>query len=220
MPAYDIKNSRGVTVAIINVGTTTGATFPIEIQGQGISPYGTLYGETVYHLLENFAHNVEPTNPVEGMDFYREDLQIPHFYNGTKFIPYLTAGNSSSGGFNMLPTAQNIDFTTVQTVPLFTAPNDGTNFHVTQMILIPQTVVDVTGFPQFNLNIAASEDVLENVIAPSPALDSHYTYNVQGKTRFATLAETINLDIVIAATGGGSLDFTMDAYLFGYNNTP
>jgi hypothetical protein len=217
MPAYDLKNSVGVSVAIVNVGTTTGSTFPIEIQGQGISPYGTLYGETVYHLLENFSNTVEPTNAVEGMDFYRQDLQIPHFYNGTKFVPYLTNGNSASGGFTMLPTAVDVDFASVQTVPLFTAPNDGSTFHVTQMILIPKTVVDVTGFPQFNLNIGASEDVLENVIAPAPALDSHYMFNVQGKTRFASLAETINLDIVIAATGGGGLDFTMDVFLFGYN---
>lgn len=215
MPAYTLDNSRGVTVAIINVGTTTGATFPIEIQGQGISPYGTLYAETVYHLLENFANDTEPTNPVEGMDFYRTDLQIPHFYNGTKFVPYLTQGNGATGLFEPLPSATGIDLTTVATTPIFTAPGDGSSWLPSLLILVPTTVTAITGPAHFNLQIGAPEDVLEQTLVSNPTTTSAHQYSIEGTTRYATGAETISLDVTIAAPGTALL---VDAFIFGFNN--
>ena len=217
MPAYDIKNSRGVTVAIINVGTTTGATFPIEIQGQGIAPYGTIYGTTVYHLLENFANDMEPTNPVEGMDFYRTDLQIPHFYNGTKFVPYLTQGNGGTGLFEMLPSAVGIDLTTVGTTPIFTAPADGSSWLPSLLIVVPTTVTAITGPAHFNLRIAAGEDVLEQSLVANPTTTSAHQYSIEGTTRYATGAETVSLEVTIGAPGTALL---ADAFLFGFNNQP
>lgn len=217
MPAINVTNSRGVVVATINVGTTTGIAFPVEIQGQGISPYGAIYGDTIYHLLENFARDTEPANPVEGMDWYKEDIQIPHFYNGTKFIPYITGASGATGLFNMLPTATNVDFTVTGLVPIFTAPSDGTTWHPTMIILYPRAVVDVTGAAQFNLQIASDEDVMENVILDNPDAQANHSYQIMGRTRFASGADTINLDVQQAAIGGGSLDLRYDVYLFGWN---
>ena len=140
MPAYNIINSQGNPVATINVGTTTGSTFPVELIGQGISLYGPQTATNFYHLLENFSNTSEPTNPVEGMDFYRSDLQIPHFYNGTKFVPYLTGSTTASGAFTMLPTAVDIDMTVASVIDIFTAPTDGSTFHPTSLIMIPKIV--------------------------------------------------------------------------------
>ena len=215
MPAYDLKNSRGVTVAIINVGTTTGATFPIEIQGQGIAPYGTLYATTVYHLLENFANDVEPTNAVEGQDFYRSDTQIPHFYNGTKFVPYLTQGNGATGLFEPLPSATGIDMTSLGTTPIFTAPADGSSWLPSLLILVPTTVTAITGPAHFNLQIGAPEDVLEQSLAANPSTNSAHQYSIEGTTRYATGAESISLEVTTAAPGTA---FLVDAFLFGFNN--
>ena len=214
MPAYDIKNTQGSTVAIINVGTTTGTTFPLELIGQGISLYGPQTATNFYQLLENFANSVEPTNPVEGMDFYRSDLKIPHFYNGTKFVPYLTGNTTASGAFTMLPTAQNIDMTVAGTVDIFTAPNDGTSFHATSLMLVPTNVDTVSTPPQLGLEIDSSEDVLENVICANSSLDTHHFFNIQGTTRFASNSETIKLRITVPAVAS---DLTMDAFLFGFN---
>lgn len=221
MPAYTLDNSRGVTVAIINVGTTTGATFPIEIQGQGIAPYGTIYANSLYHLMENFANSIEPTNPVEGMDFYRTDKQLPHFYDGSGFVPYVTQSSSNSGLFDMLPTATGIDMTTTTIddggtpIPLFTAPNDGSAWIPTYLILVATTATAVTGPAHFNLQIAASEDVMEQATIANPATNVSHHYTIGGTTRFATGAETISLEKTIAAP---ATDLTMDAFLFGFNN--
>jgi len=217
MPAINITNSRGVVVATINVGTTSGTAFPVEIQGQGISPYGPIYGDTIYHLLENFARDTEPTNPVEGMDWYKEDIQIPHFYNGTKFVPYITGATGATGLFNMLPTAENVDFTTTGLTDIFTAPSDGTTWHPTMVILYPRAVVDVTDPAQFNLRIASDEDVMENAIVNNPTTETHFSYQIMGRTRFVSDAETIQLNVQQAAMGGGSLDLRFDVFLFGWN---
>lgn len=214
MPAYDIKNTQGATVSIINVGTTTGNAFPVELIGQGISLYGPQTATNFYHLLENFADDIEPTNPVIGMDFYRTDLKIPHFYNGTKFVPYVTGSSTASGAFQMLPTAQNIDMTVAGTVDIFTAPNDGTTFHATSLMLIPTFVDAVSIPPQLGLELDSAEDILENVVCASPTLSTHHFFNIQGTTRFASGSETIKLRITVPATASG---LTMDAFLFGFN---
>jgi len=215
MPAYTLDNSRGVTVAIINVGTTTGSTFPIEIQGQGIAPYGTLYGDTVYHLLENFANIIEPTNPVEGMDFYRSDLKVPHFHDGSAFVPYLTQTNGNSGLFAMLPTATGIDMTVAGTIPLFTAPGDASGWLPSNLILVSTSANAVAGPAHVNLQISAAEDVLEQTPVSNAALNTAHQYSISGSTRFATGAETISMEITIPAPATA---LVMNALLFGFNN--
>lgn len=215
MPAYTLDNSRGVTVAIINVGTTTGVTFPIEIQGQGIAPYGTLYADTVYHMLENFANTIEPTNPVEGMDFYRTDTQIPNFYDGAGFVPYLTRNSANAGIFDMLPTATGIDMTTTATIPLFTAPGDGSAWLPSYLVLVSTTVTAVAGPAHYNLQIGAAEDVLEQTTVANPGLTTAHQYSIEGSTRFATGIETISMEITIAAPATA---WVTNAFLFGFNN--
>lgn len=223
MPAYNLTNSRGVVIDTINVGTTSGditvpGNLPIEIQGQGTSPYGTLYGDTLYHMTENFANTIEPTNPVEGMNFYRTDLQIPHFYNGSAFVPYLTVGGAGGGLFQMLPTATGIDFTAAPaTYDLFTAPGDGTSWLPTLLVLVPTTTTGPFTPAQFNLQIAVAEDVLENAQLASPdAGTTAHQYTIQGTTRYASAVETISLEVVIEDTT--ATDLLVDAYLFGFNN--
>ena len=55
MTAYTVTNSRGNTVTTINVSTTTGYSFPVELVGQGISLYGPIMAQNQYRQLENFA---------------------------------------------------------------------------------------------------------------------------------------------------------------------
>ncbi len=218
MPAYTLDNSRGTTVAIINVGTTTGSTFPIEIQGQGISPYGTLFSDTVFHLLENFANITEADlagKEVEGMNFYRSDLQVPHFYDGAGFVPYLTQGNANAGRFVMLPTATAMDMTVATTYDLFTAPGDGTAWIPSYLVLVSTDVNAVAGPAHFNLQIAAAEDVFEQTIIANPGLTTAHQYSIEGSTRYAVGAETISLEVTIPAPATA---LVMNAFLFGFNN--
>ena len=216
MPAYNIVNSQGATVATINVGATTGTNFPIELIGQGISLYGPIIAQNQFFLLENFANNVEPTNPVEGMLWYDTITTRPNVFDGTNFVPLITQATSASSAFAMLPAASNFDFTAAGSIPIFDAPGTGVTFYPTSVLLIPQAVVDVSSPAQFNLGIGGSETVMENQLINNPATDRHVFFNLQGEVRSAANVDTVSLEVTIPATGGGSLDLRYDVLLFGH----
>lgn len=222
MAAYNVTNTRGNPVAVVGVGTTTGTNFPIEMIGQGISLYGGIVAETQYHLMENFADDTQPTDPVEGMFWYETDDQIPHYYDGNQFIPLSGAANNYAHAFEMLPAATNLDFTAPGTTTIFTAPGlANVTHHPTGILLIPNTVNDGGSPPitpaTFNLSIGlpGNEDVMENVSIVNPTIDKQAFFNIQGMTRFATNAESIYLEIVQEATGAGTIDLTYDVIVFG-----
>jgi hypothetical protein len=218
---YTVLNSRGTAVATINPNQTTGNNFSVELLGQAITPYKQIISDTQYHLLENFANSLEPTNAVEGQFFYKVftdgvDGQ-PHFYNGTKFLPMMGAGTSYAGKFEMLPTATAVDFATVGITAIFTAPNNGTTFHPTGLILIPNTLTAVVSppNPQFNLFVGASEDVFSTTTVIGPDVDKSAFFSIGGNRRFVKNAETLNLEITSAGSAGV---MTYDAVLLGFND--
>lgn len=218
MPAYTITNTAGSPVATIGVATTTGTTFPIELIGQGISPYGPIVASTQYRLLENFTNVTPPTNPVTGMFWYdpaNGGTDVMSYYNGTIWVPLSGPTTSSSSLFNMLPTATNIDLTLTGITPLFTDPNDGSQWHTTGLLLKVNGTPSANAPALANLLISSSEDVLENVSISLPTADVHAYYVVQGTTAVATNGATVNLEVTSPATGG-SLE--VDAYLFGFKS--
>lgn len=221
MPAYNVLNSRGNLVTTINVGTTTGANFPIEMIGQGISLYGGIVSETQYHLMEHFANPTEPANPVEGMIWYDTDLALPLYRTASQFIPMSTADSNYAHQFQMLAAATDIDFTVAGSTTIFQAPGlTNVTHHPTGLLLIPKTVNDGGSPPigptQLNLYIDSSEDIMENVLVQNYTLQKHAFYTIQGMTRFAENAEEIKLEITSPATGAGVIDLKFDAVVFGY----
>ena len=220
MPSYNVLNSRGNLVTTIGVATTTGASFPIELIGQGISLYGPIVATSQYHLMENFASDTEPTNAVEGMTWYETDDKILHFYDGLQMIPISGGSNNYAHGFKMLPTATGVNFTATGVTPIFTAPGAANiTHHPTGLLLVPTAVSD-GGLPPitpavFNLYIDSSEDVLENVTIIDPTLQKSAYFSIEGMTRFASNAETVNLEIITEATGAGAVQLIYDVFLFG-----
>lgn len=213
MPAYDIKNTRGSTVATINVASSTGDTFPIELIGQGVSSYGPIIAESLYHIVENFAGPDEPNNPVEGMDYYSSVKKSPSFYNGTKFVEYATATTNVAARFEMEPTASNVDFTVEQTVTLFQSPNDGSRYIPTSIMLVPVGAVTVTSPPTFNLYVDSAEDVMEDTIVASPDTEKAEYQTIRGGVRWVDGIKSLKMDIKFPATGG-ALEYNV--HVFGY----
>jgi len=219
---YTVLNSRGTAVATINPNQTTGNNFLVELLGQAITPYKQIISDTQFHLLENFANSLEPTNAVEGQFFYKvitdgTDGQ-PHFYNGTRFLPMMGAGTSYAGSFEMLATATAIDFTTAAIIPILTAPNNGTTFHPTGLVLIPNTlaVVESPPHPQFNLRVTAAEDVFSTSTIIDPDPDKSAFFTISGNRRFIKDAETLNIEI--GPIVGSATTMTYDAVVFGFND--
>lgn len=215
MPAYTIQNSAGANITTIGVATTTGALFPIELVGQGISLYGPIIATTQYRLLENFAKDTPPVNPVRGMLWYAPTPDILSYYDGTQFVPLSGPTTNSSSAFDMLPTATNVNLGVAGITPIFTDPNNGASYHATAMLLKVRGTPTATGPALLNLQIVSSEDVLENVNVLLPSASQHAYFLIQGTTRIATGGSTINLEVTSPAPGG---TLRVDAYLFGFKS--
>lgn len=212
MPAYTISNTAGNTVATISVATTTGATFPIELVGQGISLYGPAIATTQYHLLENFSNSTAPVNPVTGMLWHNPSADDISYYSGTQFVPLGSPTTNSASIFNMLGSASNVNLATVGSNAIFTDPNDGSTYHITGMLLKVNGTPTATSPALVNLYVTSSEDVLENVSVNLPTVNQHGYYIVQGTTHVVTGGSTVNIEVTSAVTGGA---LNVDVYLFG-----
>lgn len=215
MGVYTINNTRGTVVYTINVGTTTGNAFPITIPGTGISDYGEMIGENLYQMLEHFADDIPPVNPVEGMIWYNSDTKVPHYYNGSAMVPFGTAGSSASVAFTMLPSSKQINFTSIGSTAIFQGDGTTNRFLPTSVVLVPTVgqAVTVSTYPTFNLYVSSSEDVMENTMVDSPSSTKFFSYIINGSTRYITASEQLFLEVTTAASGG---TLFYDAYVFGF----
>jgi microcystin-dependent protein len=90
MSGYDIKFTDNVNKGSITVddGTTNSTDTSLVFPGRNYSNYGIPVNENFLHLLENFANNDSPRNPVEGQLWYDTTTGIEQLkiYDGTNWI--------------------------------------------------------------------------------------------------------------------------------------
>ena len=60
----------------------------LDLPGRNTTAYGTAIAENFLHLLENFAFNTAPTNPVEGQLWYDTTPGVDQLkiYDGTNWV--------------------------------------------------------------------------------------------------------------------------------------
>lgn len=87
--AYEIKftdfvNKGSITVEDNTPNTETSLVLP----GRNLTDYGKLVNENFLHLLENFANNNPPLNPVEGQLWYDTSVGVDQLkiYDGAKWV--------------------------------------------------------------------------------------------------------------------------------------
>ena len=68
--SYIINNSRGQIVAVVGDGTVNTSATDLALVGRAVSNYGEYQNENYVYLLENFANNTAPTNPILGQLWY------------------------------------------------------------------------------------------------------------------------------------------------------
>jgi hypothetical protein len=70
--SYTINRYDGTVLVTINDNTINNET-PLQLLGRGVDNYGERIAENFAHLLENFARNTQPVNPVLGQLWFHKD---------------------------------------------------------------------------------------------------------------------------------------------------
>lgn len=80
----DITNKGSIVIEDNTVDTTTS----LRIPGRFTTDYGTLIGQNLLQLLENFANNSAPARPIEGQLWYDTSIGVNllKLYDGTNWI--------------------------------------------------------------------------------------------------------------------------------------
>lgn len=87
--AYEIKfTDQANKGTIVIEDSTINNDTSLSLPGRNTTAYGTSIAENFLHLLENFANNIEPTNPVEGQLWYdtTEGVNQLKIYDGTTWV--------------------------------------------------------------------------------------------------------------------------------------
>ena len=80
----DLANKGTITVEDNTINQVTS----LDIPGRNTTAYGTAIADNFLHLLENFAFNTPPRNPVEGQLWYDTTVGVDQLkiYDGTNWI--------------------------------------------------------------------------------------------------------------------------------------
>jgi len=108
--SYIINNSRGQVVAIVADGTVNTSATDLALVGRALTDYGTYENENYVYLLENFANDSQPLQPITGQLWYDTGNDVISVYNsanawvGLASITYVQA-QKVSPAFTGVPTA-------------------------------------------------------------------------------------------------------------------
>lgn len=212
MTGYDIFLSNGDLLTTINVKTIDlQQNSSLNLIGQGIPDYGTDIAQNFVWIMENFSKSSAPVNPLVGQQWHNNVTdQLSYYGIDGDWVPLLSAHNAFSG---LLAKTASIDFATVQTVTVFTAPDTSKKYLPATLVLVPNGTPTATGAPTINVSAATAGDVLSSISVPIGAVDQFVRLPTNETPRMATSSyPTISLNITAAATGG---TLRYDAYLFG-----
>ena len=79
--SYIINNSRGNVVAVVADGTINTTATSLGLVGRSTTDYGTTENENYVFLLENFARDTAPLNPILGQLWYNSNTDEISVYN-------------------------------------------------------------------------------------------------------------------------------------------
>jgi hypothetical protein len=85
--SYTVNKTDGTVLSTVGDGTVDNTTTDITLVGRKFSGYGEVLNENFVKILESFANNTAPTNPIEGQIWYDTFEGRLKVYTGSVFKP-------------------------------------------------------------------------------------------------------------------------------------
>ena len=85
--SYIVNKTDGSVLTIVGDGTVDTTSTDISLVGRKFSGYGEILNENFIKILESFANNVSPNNPIAGQIWYDTLEGRLKVYTGTQFKP-------------------------------------------------------------------------------------------------------------------------------------
>ena len=79
--SYIINNTRGNVIAVVADGTVNTSATDLALVGRALTDYGTYENENYVFLLENFANDTAPLQPIAGQLWYNTDTDVISTYS-------------------------------------------------------------------------------------------------------------------------------------------
>jgi hypothetical protein len=118
--SYIINNSRGQIVAVVADGTTNSTATDLTLVGRAVTNFGEFQNENYVFLLENFADNVAPSQPILGQLWYNSSTDEISAYSSLNTWSALASqdyvqAQKISPAFTGVPTAPTAPTATANT---------------------------------------------------------------------------------------------------------
>ena len=81
--SYIIRKTNGTTLGTILDGTLDTAATSLSLVGRNYSNYGQVMTDNLVSMVENFAYNISPSNPLAGQLWYDTGTSRLKVYTGT-----------------------------------------------------------------------------------------------------------------------------------------
>jgi len=136
--AYTIVKSNGTVLTTIPDGTINTSNTSVGLPGKNFSGYGQTLDTNFVHIIENFANDTPPANPLQGQLWYNTNANLLYvcptngLANAAAWVPLSTAGGNTTTTFGTVTVTANLNANNVIAVNSVQAANGAfTNISVT-----------------------------------------------------------------------------------------
>jgi len=190
--SYIINNSRGDVIAVVADGTVNTSATDLALVGRALTDYGTYENENYVFLLENFANNSAPLQPITGQLWYNtatdiissysmantwvalatqnyvEAQKISPVFSGVPTAPTAAAGTSNTQIATTAFVTQSPQFAGVPTAPTAAAGTSNTQIATTAFVTQSPQFAGVPTAPTAAAGTSTTQLATTEFVSQSP----------------------------------------------------